>query len=116
MTKILFVDDDENLRILYEDEFISEGYNVLLASSGEEAIDILENNDVDIMVLDIKMSGINGLETLKKIIGNKRHLPVILNTAYPDFRDDFNTWMADAYIIKSSNLDELKNKIKELLL
>ncbi len=114
--KVLFVDDDKNIRLLYEKVFTEEGYDVLLAESGEKALEILEQNeDIDLVVLDIKMKGQSGLETLRHIVKEKRKLPVILCSAYSSFQDDFTSWLADAYVVKSPDLSELKFEIKKAL-
>ena len=114
--KILFVDDDKNIRLLYEKVFSEEGYKVLLAESGEKALELLkENEDIDLVVLDIKMKGQSGLETLQHIVKEKRKLPVILCSAYSSFQDDFTSWLADAYVVKSPDLSELKFEIKKAL-
>ena len=114
--KILFVDDDKNIRLLYEKVFSEEGYEVLLAESGEKALEVLkENEDIDLVVLDIKMKGQSGLEPLQHIVKEKRKLPVILCSAYSSFQDDFTSWLADAYVVKSPDLSELKFEIKKAL-
>lgn len=115
MATLLVVDDDRSLRVLYQQELRDEGYDVITASSGEEALEKLKQHEIDLMILDIKMTGMNGLETLKEVLPKNRKLPIIINTAYPDYMDDFNSWMADAYVLKSSNLGELKSRIKGLL-
>ena len=115
MKTVLVVDDEKNLRILYKKELLEEGYQIVTAESGEKGIEELKNKEIDLVVLDIKMSGIDGIQTLREILTKDRNIKVILNTAYSTYKSDFSTWSADAYIIKSSNLDELKNKIKELL-
>ncbi|MCJ7578005.1 MAG: hypothetical protein MUO91_06100 [candidate division Zixibacteria bacterium] len=56
-----------------------------------------------------------GLEVLKEVKTFDNKIPVILNSAYTTFRADFSTWLADAYVIKSSDISELKRRIKELL-
>lgn len=114
-SKILIVDDEEGLRLLYKEELEEEGCDVELASSGEEAMRKLENDHMDLVLLDIKMPGMSGLEVLKKIKERWKDLPVVLSTAYPHYKNDFNTWASDAYIVKSSDLRELKDKIKEIL-
>lgn len=115
MKTVLVVDDETNLRILYKKELQEEGYQMLAAASGEEALEQLKTNKVDLVVLDIKMEGMDGILTLREILTKDRNIKVILNSAYSTYKSDFSTWSADAYIIKSSDLDELKNKIKELL-
>jgi two-component SAPR family response regulator len=67
------------------------------------------------MVLDVNMPGMDGLETLSKAVGHDKGVPIILNTAYSHYRDDYTSWNADAYVVKSSDTTELKQQIKRLL-
>lgn len=115
MKRILIVEDEEGLRLLYEEELKADGYEVITARNGKEAIKRLEEVRPDLIVLDIVMPVMNGLEALGRILSKERKIPIILNTSYPDYRQDFMTWAADAYVTKSSDLKELKDKIKELL-
>ena len=111
----MVVDDDEGIRCLYEQVLTDEGYKVILASDGLEAVEIFKNIKPDIVVLDIRMPGMDGIELLGKVLDMDRKLPVIINSAYSMYKNNFLTWMADAYVIKSSDLTELKLKIRELL-
>ena len=113
--KILIVEDEESLRLLYEEELKSEGYEVLTAGNGKEAIQQLETGKPDLIILDIVMPVMDGIEALGRIVGKERKIPIILNTSYPGYRQDFLSWAADAYVTKSMDLGELKDKIKELL-
>jgi DNA-binding response OmpR family regulator len=115
MKKILVVEDEKNLRKLYEQDLMDEGYQVLVAPNGATALEIVNEETVDLAILDIKMEGINGVDVLKKIMEVNKNIKVIINSAYSTYKSDFSTWFADAYIIKSSNLDELKLKVRELL-
>ena len=103
------------MRMLYKDELSSEGWEVELASSGEEALEIMSQRRPDIVVLDIRMDGIDGLETLQCMMTGDKSIPVVLNTAYSSYQDDFRTWAADAYVVKSSDLTELKTTIRKIL-
>ncbi len=116
MKKILIVDDEEPLRMLYEEELNREGYEVLTASNGKEALSLLEKTKPDLIILDIMMPVMDGMETLGPVHGKNRDIPIILHTSYPEFRGDFKSWAADAYITKSPDLTELKSKVRELLL
>ncbi len=115
MKKILVVDDEENIRELYRDEFTEEGYEVRLARDGADALSILESYRPDLITLDVKMPGIDGIEVLRRIRQKDRSVPVLLLTAFGEFRQDFNTWASDAYIVKSADLTELKATVKDLL-
>jgi two-component system response regulator (stage 0 sporulation protein F) len=113
--KILVVEDEESLRLLYEEELKSEGYEVLTAGNGREAIEQLEKGKPDLIILDIVMPVMDGMEALGRIVGKDRKIPIILNSSYPGYQDDFMSWAADAYITKSIDLGELKDKVRELL-
>ena len=115
MAKLLVVDDDKNLRLLYEQELAEDGHEVVLAGGGPEALDLLKTQRPDLIVLDISMPGMDGIEALGKILAKDKSMPVILNTAYSTYKDNFMTWSADAYVVKSGDLTELKAKIKEVL-
>ena len=113
--KILVVEDEEGLRLLYQEELETEGYEVITARNGREAIQKLEEGRPNLIVLDIVMPVMDGMEALGRIVGKDRKIPIILNTSYSGYRDDFMSWVADAYVTKSSDLEELKAKVKELL-
>ena len=115
MEKILCVDDDSSLLFLYQEEFSEEGYEVIVARDGKEALEKYDQESPDLVVLDLRMPNMDGLETLNALLGKNRQLPVILNTAYPTHRDNFMTWGAEAYVLKSSDFTELKRKIREVL-
>jgi DNA-binding response OmpR family regulator len=115
MAKLLVVDDDKNLRLLYEQELTDEGHEVTLAGSGPEALEYLKTKRPDLIILDISMPGMDGIEALGKILAKDKSMPVILNTAYSTYKDNFMTWSADAYVVKSGDLTELKAKIKDVL-
>jgi DNA-binding response OmpR family regulator len=115
MKKILVVDDEPDILRLYSSELEDEGYSVKLACDGEEAEKIVGSEDIDLVILDIKMQKKDGLSTLSQVKRIRKDLPVILNSAYPTFKSDFQSWLADSYVVKSSNLDELKERINRLL-
>jgi len=115
MAKILVVDDEPGLRLLYSAELEDEGYQVMSAADCDAAASVLQNEQIDLVVLDIQIKQESGLEMLQKIVKEYKGLPVILCSAYNCYKDEFASWLADAYVVKSSNLDELKNEIKRLL-
>ena len=112
---LLVVEDDNNQRELYVDELEGEGYRVLTASNGRDALSLARENSLDLIVLDINMPGMDGLDTLSHLLEVNRRTPVIINTAYASYQDSFTSWSADAYVVKSSDLGELKETIKKLL-
>ena len=122
---ILVVDDEDHIRKLYEKELTEEGYQVRTATRGEEALKIAERQPPDLVILDIKLSAgggsayggedQNGLEILGNLRKMNPNLPIILNSAYSTYKSDFQSWLADAYLVKSPNLGELKKKIRDLI-
>ena len=112
--KLLVVDDDLNIQRLYKEELEDEGYEVIIAATGKEAMEIFERERPDIVTLDILMPDIDGISLLRKMKEQRPNIPIIMSTAY-DYRDDFAVWASEAYIVKSSDLGELKKTIKKLI-
>jgi DNA-binding response OmpR family regulator len=115
MKRILIVDDEESIRLLYREELEEEGFEVELAKNGEEALEKLPFFKPDLITLDIKMPGMDGIETLKRIRESERQLPIIMCSAYGEYKQDLTTWASDAYIVKCADMTELKNTIRKLL-
>lgn len=115
MKTILVVDDDKNLRRLYKAELEAEGYRVLLAENGRRACELVQSEHLDIVVMDVRMPEMDGLEAMARILRQKQSVPVILNTAYSSYLENFSSWAAEGYIIKSADLQALKEKIKETI-
>ncbi len=115
MKNILIADDDQNLALLYEQELTDEGYCVDVVHDAQTAIERVKDNPPDLLILDIRMPGMDGIEALNHILGINNQLPVILNTAYSNHKDNYLTWSANAYVVKSSDLSELKTAISDVL-
>jgi len=115
MKKILIVDDEKNIRYLYKEELEEEGFMVELAKNGQEALEKLPVFKPDLITLDIKMPEMDGIETLKRIREIERHLPIIMCSAYGEYKQDITTWASDAYVVKCADLAELKYSIGTLL-
>ncbi len=115
MAKILIVDDEVNVRKLYSEELEKEGYETVSASTVAEALESMEKESPDLMVLDMKLGTESGMDALVQVVERRKNMPVVINSAYSDFKDNFKTWAADAYIVKSVDLTPLKEKIRELL-
>jgi CheY-like chemotaxis protein len=113
--RLLVVDDEENIRILFKEELEEEGYEVELAGNGFEAVDKVKDSPFDLIILDIKMPGMDGIQTLNAIKNLRKDQLVILCSAYGEFKQDFSTWVSDAYVVKSADTEELKQTIKRLL-
>lgn len=115
MKKILFVDDEESIQLLYREEFIDEGYEVISAVNGEEALEKFSSEKPDLVILDIQMPGMNGIEVLRQMKMMNSELPVILSSAYQEYKQDLGAWASDEYVVKSADINELKNAVKKLL-
>ena len=115
MTTILIVEDDPSQCLLYAKEIRSAGYNVITAHDGREALELVEKAKPDLVVMDVSMPGIDGIEAMSRMLAKDHKLPIILNTAYATYRESFRSWSADAYVVKSSDLTELKETIKKVL-
>jgi len=115
MSRILVIDDEENIRILYAEELTEEGYEVVTASNTTEAVEKLQQMEFDLVVLDIKLKNESGIDLLQKIVKERHEMPVILCSAFSCYKDDFSAWLADGYIVKSGDLSELKQEIVRVL-
>jgi two-component system response regulator (stage 0 sporulation protein F) len=115
MAKILVVDDEEHIRLLYSEELTEAGYEVITAADGYKLTERIEKEQPDLVILDIKMIDYNGLDLLQEIRNKFYDLPVILCTAYDTFKEDIKSIAADFYVIKSFDLTELKKKIAKAL-
>ena len=103
----------ESLMLLYEEELKGEGYDILTARNGREAIRRLETGKPDLIILDIVMPVMDGMEALGRIVSKEKSpsssTPLIRGLA------GVSSWAADAYVTKSHDLSKLKKKIRELL-
>jgi DNA-binding response OmpR family regulator len=113
--KILLVDDEDGIQLLYREEFEDDGYLVQSAMNGEEALKNFQSDPPDLVILDINMPGMNGIEVLRKMKEVQPELPVILSSAYPEYKQDFGTWASEEYVVKSANMDELKAAVRKYL-
>jgi two-component system response regulator (stage 0 sporulation protein F) len=113
--RILLVDDEEGIQLLYREEFEEEGFEVTTAFNGEEALEQFSQELPDLVILDINMPGMNGIEVLRRMKEINPNLPVILSSAYPEYKQDLSTWASEDYIVKSANMDELKNAVRKHL-
>lgn len=112
---ILLAEDDANQRALYCEELEDEGYEVVAAADGREALKLAEARRPDLIISDVNMPVMDGLDFMARLIEVAHGVPVILHTAYASYRDSFASWSADAYVVKNSDLSELKSHVKNLL-
>lgn len=115
MSKVLIVDDEPHLRLLYETELRRAGFQTMTASNATQGLEYVETMKPDLVVLDIRMAGMDGIEALQHILERDNTIPVVLNTAFSSYRDNYLTWAADAYVTKSSDVTELVETVEGLL-
>ncbi|GAA0092259.1 response regulator transcription factor [Paraclostridium bifermentans] len=113
---ILVVDDEKEIRNLLEINLISEGYNVFKASCGKEALEIIETEEINLMVLDVMMPDMDGLEVCKRV-REKYSIPILMLSAKVEDMDRIQGIMtgADDYLCKPFNHLELTVRIRALL-
>ncbi len=115
MATILLVEDDLNECELYERELGEQGHSILVAHNGPQALAMCEDAKPDLVVMDISMPGMDGIDVMGRMLCRNHKLPIILNTAYASYKEDFRSWAADAYVVKSADLTELKLTVKHVL-
>jgi len=117
MFRILVAEDDKNVARLMQIVLKNEGYDVILAHNGRKALELLDSEHIDMILLDIMMPVINGFEFLETIRGNNIDTPVIITSAknLPEDRCQGFISGADDYIVKPVDERELLLRIKALL-
>lgn len=115
MKKILLVDDEANIRFIYSEELKDEGYDIIAASNGEEGLCRFENESPDLVILDIHMPDMNGIDVLRRMKTQNPSIPVILSSAFPEFKQDLGAWASEEYVVKSSDLQQLKDAVHRQL-
>ncbi|MFD2624543.1 response regulator [Salibacterium salarium] len=117
--KVLIVDDQYGIRVLLKEILQKDGYKIMEASNGIQALDILEKEEPDLMLLDMKIPGMDGVEILQER-ENKQlsvHTKVMLMTAYGELNmmNEAQKLGASTYISKPFDIDEVRNKIENQL-
>ena len=115
MATILLVEDDLNECMLYEREFGEQGHSVVVAHDGSQALAACEDATPNLVIMDVSMPGMDGIDVMGRMLCRNHKLPIIINTAYASYKEDFRSWAADAYVIKSADLTELKQTVKHVL-
>ena len=113
----MVVDDDKNTRLLFRTVLEAENYNVVTASNGEEALEVLDREHIDLVVLDIMMPKMSGYEFTKEIRGTDENLPILMVSARQLPEDKHKGFLVgtDDYMIKPIDQEELLLRIKALL-
>jgi len=112
--KILAIDDEQNIRHLIKNEFMLEGFEVTTAKSGEEGLGFVDGQDYDVVLLDLKLPKMSGIETLKLLKRKNPRSEVIMITGYGDIHSAVESVKLGArdYVTKPFKLDELLTLVK----
>lgn len=113
--KVLIIDDYVPLLLLYADELEKDGYRVIANADPGRTMSLIEAERPDVVVLGIKMGRVNGLDILQEIRNKHYNLPVILHTVYPGYRYDPRAMAADYYVVKDSDTEKVKSRIRMAL-
>ena len=117
MANILVVDDQLGVRRLLHEMFKEDQYSVEMAADGIDAIELMQSFHPDLILMDMKMPGMNGIETLRKIRALDKKVEVIMMTAYGDAQNMDQAKELDVthYMSKPFDLFELRDKVKMIL-
>ena len=115
MICILLTEDLADQRMLYCDVLTAAGFRVIEASNAARALELFQKHKPDLVVLDIQMPGMDGIQALGEFLSHNRNTPVILYSAYPAFKQNFMTWAADAFVEKTGHPKELVDAINTVL-
>jgi two-component system, response regulator, stage 0 sporulation protein F len=115
--KILIVDDQFGIRILLNEVFQKEGYNTYQAANGLQALDILKKHDPDLVLLDMKIPGMDGIEILKRMKVIDKEIRVIIMTAYGelDMIQEAKELGAIMHFAKPFDIDDIRAAVKNNL-
>ena len=115
MSSILVVDDEPNIRFIYNEVLSDEGFDILEAESGIDTLDIMGRELIDLVILDIKLRTGSGLDVMQRMMKGFPDTPVVLCSAYVSFQNGYTSWLADSYVIKSSDPEDLLREVKRVL-
>jgi DNA-binding response OmpR family regulator len=116
MATILLVEDEQSLCELYATILRSEGHEVFVTHDGKSAVEAARGHRPDLVIMDICLpEKMDGIESMSKILGEDKTIPVIINTGYTQYRDNFMTWAAEAYVVKSADTGPLLEAVREVL-
>jgi DNA-binding response OmpR family regulator len=113
--RLLVLEGDQSLEGLYKEELEKEGYQVTFAAHGREGHRMLQEDRPDLVILDLALFGTDGLQVLGWLVEENKCLPVIMNSKDPVYPNQFMGWAADASLVKSYDLTQLKKAIRSLL-
>ena len=115
--KVMVVDDDKNILAAFEEFLKAEHCEIVAASSAEEAAEMLKQQNVDVLVTDIRLKAKSGVTLFMEVKHRHRNLPVIVVSGYPDLisEAEIKTFGADYYFVKPLELDKLRDALRNCL-
>ena len=115
--KVLVVDDEQDVRETLETVLRKLDYNPMVASGGEEALDIIRNQKVDVVLSDLYMPGMNGIELLKRVKAAKKNIVFLMITAHPTIETAVDAIKKGAYdyLTKPFHIEEVRIKISRAM-
>lgn len=117
MLRILIVDDQKGIRRLLTEVFLEYGYEIESCANGAKALELIPEFEPDLVLMDVKMPGMNGIDVLKKIRENDQELRVIMMTAYGDqhYVNQAEELGVAKFLIKPFDLNDLKKQVGEIM-
>jgi DNA-binding response OmpR family regulator len=115
MARILVIEDDHGLRELYYSDLREDGHHVVVAEDATKGLQLFEAFAPQLVVMDIRLPTMDGLDAMTRILDRDRRVAVVLNSAYSSYKDNFLSWAADAFLVKSSDTTELRSTVREIL-
>ena len=114
---ILWAEDEESARLLYFEELSDEGYWVFTAENGLQALGMLEDEKIDLLITDIKMPDMHAMELIPRVRAEYPQLPILVVSAFKGMEDDFalKGFNIDGFLSKPVNMDVLKMWVKNIL-
>ena len=115
MPRILVIDDDTAIRRLYQLELEDLGFDVRTAADSATALQLVRAWKPDLAVLDLRLGDECGLDLLRRMVEERPQLHTVIATAYAGYKDDFTSWLADAFLDKDPDCTRLRQTVVELL-
>lgn len=114
---LLIVDDQQGIRLLLKEVFEREGYRTMIAGSGKEALELTQHSCPDMVLMDMKMPGMDGIELLKRLKNRNQQCKVIMMTAYGEMGvvEESMNWGVMRHFTKPFDVFELRDAVRELI-
>ena len=115
MANLLLVDDDRSQCLLFREELEEDGHHVEVLHDGKSAVEYVSSKRPHLVVLDINMPVMDGLDALGKILERDPRVPVVIHTAYTSYRDSYISLAAEEYVVKNPEQSGLREAVARVL-